>query len=252
MKEIEAVIFDIDGTAITNQRHSEPTDAVIDAVKKARDHGLKLSFATGRNFAISKRIAEKLSIVDPCVISAGAQIIEPATGKEVWSVPLSIESCKFALSLLAPHRFKVILEGESYETARTADQIVPAEYRMLDVQHVPKATLPDLLEALSADSDIMSIPVHSSDPDLFFLHVTNKQATKQHAVEELIKILGVSKGSVAGVGDGLNDLELFKSVGHKIAMGNAVEGLKNAADRVIPSVDDDGLAKYLLEVIDCE
>jgi hydroxymethylpyrimidine pyrophosphatase-like HAD family hydrolase len=77
------------------------------------------------------------------------------------------------------------------------------------------------------------------------LHITNSQSTKEHAVIELCKMLGVNPANVAGVGDGHNDIHLFNSVGHKIAMGNAVADLKAVADQVIACLDEDGLAKFI-------
>lgn len=243
--EVKAVIFDIDGTAIPNQRHSSPSEKVIDAVKRTQVEGICVSCATGRNFAIARRIMDSLGLTDPCILSGGTQIINPRDGEEMWSIPLTQESCAFALSVLAPHKFKIILDGETYETALTADMIEPKPHRLLDVQYVPKEDLPKILDTLSTDSSIASIPVHSSDPEFYYLHITNRQATKEHAVEKLINILGLEKEEVAGVGDGLNDIELFKSVGVKIAMGNAVKELKEAADVVVGTVEQDGLAEYL-------
>jgi HAD superfamily hydrolase (TIGR01484 family) len=243
--EIRAVIFDIDGTAMPNERRAEPSERLIKAIEMTAERGLHLSCATGRNYVIAKRILDSLNLSDPCIVSAGTQIVEPDSGKEVWSVPMTQEACEFALEILAPYKLKAIVDGETYDEALTTDKLEARPYRLLDVQYVPKEDLPLIIEKLSADSSIISIPVHSNDPDLYFLHVTNRLATKQHAVEQLVEILGVPKESVAGIGDGLNDMELFKSVGLKVAMGNAVTELKDAADMVIASVEQDGLAEYL-------
>lgn len=77
------------------------------------------------------------------------------------------------------------------------------------------------------------------------LHVTHHKATKEHAVEELLKRLKINKRDTIGIGDSNNDMPLFASVGYKVAMGNAVTELKESADKVIDSVKKDGLADYL-------
>lgn len=82
----------------------------------------------------------------------------------------------------------------------------------------------------------------------FDIHITPKQATKEHAVVELCDMLRLDRSRVAGVGDSYNDLHLFNAVGYKIAMGNAASALKEAADQVINGVDEDGLAKFIIEV----
>ena len=92
--------------------------------------------------------------------------------------------------------------------------------------------------------------VASQRPGLKDLHITNDFATKEHAITELFKITQIDVDKTIGVGDGHNDLHLFNAVKTKVAMGNAVPELKEAADRVIGRVDDDGLADYLGELAD--
>ena len=54
---------------------------------------------------------------------------------------------------------------------------------------------------------------------------------------------------IAAVGDGLNDLELLEYAGIGAAMGNGVPELKQTADRVLPPVEEDGLAKFVQELL---
>lgn len=82
--------------------------------------------------------------------------------------------------------------------------------------------------------------------------ITDLDGTKEHAVAELLKMLAIDKENAVGVGDGHNDLHLFNAVGHKVAMGNAVDEMKQSADVVIGSVQDDGLAKYFEELVEEE
>ena len=56
--------------------------------------------------------------------------------------------------------------------------------------------------------------------------------------------LGIEKENTYAFGDGVNDVEMIQLVGHGVAMGNAVEELKEVADEVTLSVDDHGIAAY--------
>ena len=82
------------------------------------------------------------------------------------------------------------------------------------------------------------------------LHFINEFATKEHTIAELLKHLHIDKKDTIGVWDGHNDIHLFNAVGYKIAMGNAVEDLKQRADIIIGNVQDDGLATYLESLLD--
>ena len=67
--------------------------------------------------------------------------------------------------------------------------------------------------------------------------------------EALAEKLGLAREEIAAVGDGLNDLELLEYAGIGAAMGNGVPELKQAADRVLPPVEEDGLAKFVQELL---
>ena len=61
--------------------------------------------------------------------------------------------------------------------------------------------------------------------------------------------MDIKKEEIIGVGDGDNDLPLFDSVGLKIAVGNATEKLKAAADEIVADADKDGLAQVIQKYI---
>ena len=76
--------------------------------------------------------------------------------------------------------------------------------------------------------------VHSSSiPNVWNVLVSHKHGTKRHAAKKLQVLLGVKKSETIAVGDGHNDLDMFKQAGLKVAMGNAVHELKKEADYFI-------------------
>ena len=79
--------------------------------------------------------------------------------------------------------------------------------------------------------------------------ITHAQATKQHGILEIAKILNIGTHEIIGVGDGNNDFPLLMACGLKIAMGNAVKDLKAIADYVAPKVEEDGLAHIINKFI---
>ena len=62
-------------------------------------------------------------------------------------------------------------------------------------------------------------------------------------------MLGIPKEATIGMGDGDNDTHLFKGVSKKVAMGNAIELLKLQADIICDTVDQNGLARLIEELI---
>lgn len=78
-----------------------------------------------------------------------------------------------------------------------------------------------------------------------WLDIAPEGVSKAHGLEIVAKELGVDASQVLAVGDGRNDLEMFRWVGHAVAMGQAPPEVQEAADQVTATVDEDGLAEVL-------
>lgn len=72
--------------------------------------------------------------------------------------------------------------------------------------------------------------------------VSHVNATKQSAIVKLAELLDIATSSFIGIGDSHTDFPLLMACGLKLAMGNAVDGLKDIADYVVPPVEEDGAA----------
>lgn len=76
---------------------------------------------------------------------------------------------------------------------------------------------------------------------------TKKEATKENAIKNFCGISGILLSNVIAFGDDLPDIGMLRLCGTGVAMGNAVAEVKTAADVVIGTNDEDGIAKYLLD-----
>ena len=74
---------------------------------------------------------------------------------------------------------------------------------------------------------------------------TKKEATKENAILKACAICGIALEDVTAFGDDAPDIGMLKLCGTGVAMGNAIDSVKEAADIVIGSNDEDGIAKYL-------
>lgn len=83
----------------------------------------------------------------------------------------------------------------------------------------------------------------------FFLEFINKNADKGKGLEALAKYLGVKREEIIAMGDAENDLAMIKYAGLGVAMGNAVEKVKEASDVVTLTNEQNGVAKIIKEYI---
>jgi Cof subfamily protein (haloacid dehalogenase superfamily) len=244
----EAIIFDLDGTAMPSARDALPNEVMCSTVQKYRTI-LKLCAATGRPWPLAKPIIQALGVSAPSIIGGGALIIDPVREEILWQVTIDRQTARQVIAAAQQHPYLVAFATDLTVT----DPKLPKDIDIADdlnTLYIADIATNDMAEFLATElRQIVGITVtkaHSWNiPGGIDLHITNSQSTKEHAVIELCNMLGVNPANVAGVGDGHNDIHLFNSVGHKIAMGNAVDELKAAANQVIASLDEDGLAKFI-------
>lgn len=86
--------------------------------------------------------------------------------------------------------------------------------------------------------------------EYFYTEVSAKDVDKWNALEELIKIMDVSKEEVITIGDNANDMKMIKNAGLGIAMGESAPYVKDVADEVTLNNDEDGVAVALKKIFD--
>ena len=77
------------------------------------------------------------------------------------------------------------------------------------------------------------------------IEIESPEAGKGKALAWLSAKLGIAKEEILAMGDNFNDLEMFSAAGIAVAMGNAPEGVRAAADSVAPGNEEDGVAAVL-------
>jgi hydroxymethylpyrimidine pyrophosphatase-like HAD family hydrolase len=102
-------------------------------------------------------------------------------------------------------------------------------------------------ETISAEfqDEAVAYSVTAQNPEFNDVQVVGHRATKGHAVRELCRLEGWDPNSCVFIGDGMNDRAGFEAVGWGVAMGNAPDALKMAADLVIGAQSDGGLVEFL-------
>lgn len=78
---------------------------------------------------------------------------------------------------------------------------------------------------------------------------SKKEATKEKAIEQTVHRLGISEKEIIAFGDDFVDIEMLRLCGRGVAMGNAIAAVKEIADDVTKSNDEDGVAYYLEKVL---
>lgn len=105
-------------------------------------------------------------------------------------------------------------------------------------------------DMFSLFSGIEGIKSFTSNPRLF--EAVSVNAGKDNGLKEVCRRLGVDISECVAFGDELNDMEMLKAAGLGVAMGNALDEVKKAADYVTDTCDNDGVAKVLERIVSGE
>lgn len=251
-KKYKALIVDFDGTLVGLD--FIPTDKVKKAIKKLLDTGYKVCIATGRRYQGKvEEICRILNLTDPQIAGAGSQIIDPKTGKALWTDYISEKDSKSIIDFLIKNNTPfavesgeyVFLEDEQLKT-RYGSGLSFKKIKELDLNKVSKVFVPDISLVNSLRSLFPNLNVIVAGLSIrHALDITSKNASKELAVLELSKILNIDPKDMVGAGDGYNDIPLLTACGYKVAMDNAPQELKKIADLIIPDVEHDGLVTLI-------
>jgi HAD superfamily hydrolase (TIGR01484 family) len=245
----KAIFLDLDGTTIPNGINSLPSKRVTESIRLAKDK-VHVCLATGRPLYKAKFIIDHLELSGLCVASGGTQIYDPVTKKIIIEISLTKEAFKNIVSVgkRYPYEFGIFNGNEDLPIGQVTEKDIILGVYFPDI---PPEKCDELEDELKKIPDVAVHKMPSWEKGYIALDIVHCHATKLHGIMTVQKLLHIKKNEIIGVGDSYNDFQLLMASGLKIAMGNAIDELKNVADFIAPSVEDDGVAvvieKFILE-----
>ncbi|WP_027414698.1 Cof-type HAD-IIB family hydrolase [Aneurinibacillus terranovensis] len=255
------IAIDLDDTLLTDDLTVTP--GTVEAIRKAVTQGVVVTIATGRMFPAAKPLAEQLGLNVPLITYQGA-LIKDIAEKEVIYERLVPPDIAHRLVEIAQEKnlHLQVYQNDILYTASDNDRI--REY--VNISKVPYTVKPDLAEladngftkALFFDDPeylddlqeelkpAFGQRAHVTKSKNYFLEILHPEATKGAALLYLANRLGIDRSEIIGIGDSYNDLELVTSAGFGVAMGNAVDELKEIAAYVSLSNNEEGV-RHVIE-----
>lgn len=262
MKQIKMVVFDVDGTLYDLVNHEIPASA-IKAIQQMKENGVLFVIATGRaHYGLGKALNDLqpdyiLSMNGTCLVNQQHEIITAHR--------FTLEEVERLLAFCHANDAGLVFKFDDhmyiYQYPDKVDWI--AGQKASDIGSEP------FIDCLTQDRHLVSLPmaccIHADpkkvdeafkdDPSIAFLpysadgyDVIKKGLNKSAGVLDLVNYLQLSLDEVACIGDNYNDMEMLECAGVAVAMGNAVEEVKQIADFVTTATDQDGIynaLKYL-------
>lgn len=254
---IELLLSDIDGTLLRPD-HSL-SEATIAAVGRLRDAGIGFTVASSRPPRAMRSIIEALGVDLPTVAFNGGTITD-ADGKLLVAHRIPESAARTCLRLFAEHEVAVwVFADDQWLLLDLAGEYVAHERDTLGYDPLlvdtfdPWLDRVDKIVASSGDFELLKRLEARVNPlidgqalaarsQAYYLDVTALAANKGSALAALARHLKVPLASTAAIGDGGNDVAMFRQAGLSIAMGQAEAVVANQADRITGSNLQDGVA----------
>ena len=256
---IKMVVTDIDGTIYTPEKGM--STAVKECLKNLTDEGVLVVIATGRTYASARYMADMAGIRCPLVGYQGG-IICSYSGDILKVKYLDSDIAKDIINDFRKRKIhinvyvadKLYVENDDeyikdYIGDKGIDYFKVDSFDKLDLTKLNKILainynpefINNLINELKNKYPMLYI-VKSHD---YFCEIANKEATKGNAVKFFAQKYNIAYEEILAIGDQNNDIEMVKTAGIGIAMGNGTAEIKEAADYVTDTVQNDGFVKAI-------
>ncbi|MCL2773112.1 MAG: Cof-type HAD-IIB family hydrolase [Oscillospiraceae bacterium] len=255
MKNIKMLVTDLDNTLLrTDKTISDYTAGILN---KCRQNGIKVVFATARPI----RVAQYNKFTPDAVIADNGAIIE-CDGKIINRINICNDIVNEFIT-------KVISSGKvGYLTVELGEYLLSnykgnelmADLNTWNIKNTDfsdKIDFPATKISVECKDKFWLNDLINNYPELH-LYTNNKEnwcqvmhvlSTKYNAIKLLADRYDYDINEVAAFGDDFNDVEMLKQCGIGVAVANAIDEVKVAADYIYGSNDDDGVAKWIEENI---
>ncbi len=262
-KSIKLIAVDLDGTLLNSS--SGVSGKNKEAIRKCLNRGIKVVLSTGKSTTFVKGVIKELGLTDPQVVYGGTAIID----KDLKILTALRIPKKSYIEVIEAARFwkKGFAIGTTdgvfyYEKDHPyLRNIVDAGDPLVKTEDLTASNIVDnalLLTVIIDRNDSFDDFIESNIRDdvkirragSCFLNVLNKQAGKLFGVKKIMEFTGIKRSEVMAIGDSDNDLGIIKFAAIGVAMSNSPEKVKQAADFVVGSNDEDGVAEAIYRYVE--
>ncbi len=259
-------VSDLDGTLLrSNEITSEYTNRIINNLT---ERGIIFSYATARSLITAKKVTKGLTAKIPLIVYNGAFVIDNNTEKilienyfdnavlnllddlfynEVYPIVYAFinDEEKFSfVPKLSTRGMNIFIDSRKGDiranAVKTVEDLKSGKIFYITCIDESKKLEP-LYEKYKHDYHcVYQEDIYSKEQ---WLEIMPKETSKSNAIKQLQSLLNCEKLVVFG--DGKNDIDMFQLADEGYAVQNAHDDLKKYASAIIPSNDDDGVAKWL-------
>ena len=253
MENCKLLLFDLDGTLLRSDKTI--SQVTLQALQRCRKKGILIGVSTSRGEQNALSFIEELQ---PNVLIASGGALVKYHGAYIYKAEFSGEEtrqmiaaareicgtdCEITIDTIDSHFWNYKIDPKKQDHS-WGDSIYT------DFKDFNESSLKMCVEIFEeSQAKQLQELLHECDcirfSDGYWYKFTRKGATKERAILEVCSVCEIKTEEMIAFGDDYADVGMLKLCGKGIAMGNAIDEVKEKADLVIGSNDEDGIAEYL-------
>ncbi|WP_262360921.1 Cof-type HAD-IIB family hydrolase [Gorillibacterium timonense] len=239
IKRYKLIALDMDGTVLNEESQISPENRKW--MERAIEHGVPVMFATGRGLQSVQPYVQELGLASPMVA---------ANGSEVWEAPGRLKTRHLMEVEWIHEMVELAKKHDSWFWGYAVEGLFNKERWLDDPGSVEWLKFGFYLEDAEVLAKIYAELEQTGRYELtnshpFNIEVNPHGVSKESGMREVCDMLGITMDEVIAMGDSLNDLKMIRAAGLGIAMGNAQEEVKAAADYITALNTEDGVARAI-------
>ena len=250
MENTSIILSDLDGTLFRDDKSI--SDFTKETIRQAQAKGLLFGICTSRANVNAVKFLEG---IEPDILITNGGGIVYYQDKKIYDCEFTVEEIRKLIDAAFEVFGKDVIISADNEHAlysNSRDELGDKFWTYNDFSDFRETCMKMCIESLDKEKVEKVASVIGLDQidylpfsDIPWYKLSKKAATKEKAIEELCRHLNIESSQIAAFGDDFNDIGMLKLCGKGIAMENAIEEVKNAADQVCASNEKDGVAKWI-------
>lgn len=260
---------DMDGTLLNSKK--EVTKETFDAIQEAKKQGKKIVLATGRPLPGVVPYLNELNLNeegDYVICFNGALVQEVKTKKIISNIEMSYDDFKLIYEFAKKHNTNIHINTPTNliipDENPSKYTLVEANLNKIDVVHLDEKDINENINfckiMITDEAEVLEYIIKEIPKEIFekytivrsapfFLEFLNKDANKGNALKTLCNYLNIDIKDAIAVGDEENDQHMIKYAGLGVAMANARDSIKEIANHITSTNNENGVCKVIEEFL---
>ena len=261
------IFIDIDGTLRNDKK--EITSRTKEAIQRIVEKGIQVVICSGRRRKYTEEVSKEALASKYVIVCNGGEIYDYEKKEVIYQNKLENETMITLYHMAEKYDVQLAINAEGDRIVKDPTNIPsnimlqePIEkfvkknaitqciFSSASLEKIKKikeeVNLLENVEIANSSKCLVDSRLPQEQP--FFLDIASKGTSKGNAIKKLCEHLKIDLEDTVAIGDSYNDLTMFEVVGHRVVMVNTPEDIKEVADEVTDTNNNDGVAKFLEKI----